>query len=169
LSKSNSFSFLVEFTMANFFAKLFGADNSDLAAVENQLDRTAAQLDETAAALAQTQAELADLKAAPAPEPQVIEVPVMIEQLVGTRIQVGSATNKVDKTVYEARFGGKAPVSAIISEMFSSVNMGTIASATLISANKAEAPSSVAIDSILPKEMPAQIIVNTVLGEGGFQ
>ena len=143
--------------MANFFAKLFGADNSDLAAVENQLDRTATTL-------AQTQAELDALKAA---EPQVIEVPVMIEQLVGTRIQVGSATNKVDKTVYEARFGGIAPVSAIISEMFSSVNMGTIASATLISANKAEAPSSVALDSILPKEMPAQIIVNTVLGEGG--
>lgn len=153
--------------MANFFSKLFGSDNGDLVAVENQLDRTTAELDKTHDALAQTQAELDALKAAPAPEPETIEIPVIIEQLTGVVIQSGSSKNQITKERYEAAFGGIAPVSQLVSEMFEGISLGTIASATLVAADGTV--DSVAVDSILPKVMPARIVVNTVLGEGGAQ
>jgi hypothetical protein len=135
----------------SFLSNLFGNKS---AAVQAELDAA--------------QAEVADLKAALEAKPtevvEYVEVPVMIETLTGVRVQFGSAKNELDAETYAEQYAGVKTVADLIAYMFIDLNTENISSALMTMPDGTT--ESATLDSVLPKTMPRNIVVNTALGKG---
>ena len=141
----------------SFLSNLFG-NKSAVAAAQAEAD----------AKIAEAQAQIDDLKAALEAKPtevvEYVEVPVMIETLTGVRVQFGSAKNELDAETYAEQYAGVKTVADLIAYMFIDLDTENISSALM--AMPDGTTESATLDSVLPKTMPRNIVVNTALGKG---
>jgi hypothetical protein len=135
----------------SFLSNLFGNKS---ATVQAELDAAQAQIDDLKAAL----------EAKPTEVVEYVEVPVMIETLTGVRVQFGSAKNELDAETYAEQYAGVKTVSDLIAYMFIDLNTENISSALMTMPDGTT--ESATLDSVLPKTMPRNIVVNTALGKG---
>ena len=88
----------------------------------------------------------------------------MIETLTGVRVQFGSAKNELDAETYAEQYAGVKTVADLIAYMFIDLNTENISSALMTMPDGTT--ESATLDSVLPKTMPRNIVVNTALGKG---